>query len=308
MEDDLIDSIIESYATKKYHKPTIYEYNNELTFENGVLKFTKYATFETLTTQIRNLNGIAPTEVNVIDYTEISDVLVDKSYSLKQHFADLKKLVEIKFGINFDTSNVDDMCDMFSFCESIKSLDLSSFNTSNVKTMQGMFRDCSKLNKIIFGIDFNASNVTNMSGMFFNCKSLKSLDLSTFNASRVLDMSSMFYDCKALETLDMSSFTSNLVQNMEYMFGFCECLKSINMVNISYSLEHINAKNMFFMCNALSSVIMDLNNYHSAIEHELHKCRKRSSWNGTRNSIQPPRPTRQMLRRARLSVVASGSE
>lgn len=308
MEDDLVDYIIESYASKKYQKPTIYEYNNELTFENGVLKFTKYATFETLTTQIRHLNGIAPTKVKVIDYTEISDVLVGKPYSLMKHFGDLKELVEIKFGINFDTSKVDDMAYMFQFCSSIESIDLSSFNTSNVKTMRGMFCGCRELERIIFGIDFNASNVTDMSRMFFSCESLKSLDLSTFNASCVLDMTSMFYDCKSLETLDMSSFTSNHVQHMGYMFGFCERLKSINMVNISYSLEHTNvAENMFYMCEVLSSVIMDLNNYHSAIEHQLHQCRRSAWWHGTRNSVRPPRRTRQS-QRARLSVATSGSE
>ena len=279
------------------HKPTIYECNNELTFENGVLKFTKYATFETLTRRIQSLNGISARQVKVIDYTEISDVLVGKPYSLKQHFANLKKLVKIKFGTNFDTSNVDDMCEMFLFCESIESLDLSSFNTSNVKTMEGMFRSCRELKKIVFGVDFNADIVTNMSRMFFNCASLKSLDLSTFNAPCVLDMSYMFYDCHALRTLDMSSFTSNLIQNMEYMFGFCVCLKSINMVNISHSPEHINAESMFYMCSALSSVIMNLNNCHSAIEHELHRCTESHVWHGTRNII-----------RTRLSVIASESD
>ena len=60
---------------------------------------------------------------------------------------------------------------MFLFCESLESIDLSSFNTNNV---------------------------TNMSGMFSVCESLKSIDLSSFNTNNVTDMSCMFLGCKSL--------------------------------------------------------------------------------------------------------------
>ena len=33
---------------------------------------------------------------------------------------------------------------MFAGCDSLKSLDLSSFNTSNVTNIRGMFNECSK--------------------------------------------------------------------------------------------------------------------------------------------------------------------
>ena len=64
------------------------------------------------------------------------------------------------------------MSHMFRGCESLKSIDLSSFNTNNV---------------------------INMSGMFFGCESLKSIDLSSFNTNNVTNMSSMFSGCKYLK-------------------------------------------------------------------------------------------------------------
>ena len=64
------------------------------------------------------------------------------------------------------------MAGMFAYCDSLISLDLSSFNTQNV---------------------------TNMSWMFYNCYSLISLDLSNFHTQNVTYMSDMFYDCYSLK-------------------------------------------------------------------------------------------------------------
>ena len=57
------------------------------------------------------------------------------------------------------------MNSMFSCCESLESINLSSFNTNNV-------------------ID--------MSYMLFGCKSLESIDLSPFNTNNVTNMSYIF--------------------------------------------------------------------------------------------------------------------
>ena len=291
-EDELLDNIIGTYNKVKRRKISKYEYSGELTFENGVLKFTKDATFKTLRTPICKLSGIAPKDIKVIDYTDISDVLVGKSYGLYRHFEKLWRLEEIRFGSHFDTSNVHNMAYMFANCYDLRTLDLSSFDTHNVIDMDHMFYGCCKLKSITFGIDFDASKVRDMSCMFSCCRSLTSLNLSTFNASSVEDMSHMFATCELLETLDMSSFTSNVVEDMCYMFGECESLRSLDMRNLSYKLGETDAKDMFHLCCVLSSVIMDLNNYHSAIEHELHKCRESDWWHGTRHSIRPQRATR----------------
>ena len=61
---------------------------------------------------------------------------------------------------------------MFSYCESLESIDLSSFNTNNVNNMSGMFRYCESLKSIDLS-SFNTNNVTNMSYMFNHCESLK---------------------------------------------------------------------------------------------------------------------------------------
>ena len=47
-------------------------------------------------------------------------------------------LIEIKLS-NFNTSNVIDMVDMFSYCKSLDILDITNFDFKNVKLMKSMF-------------------------------------------------------------------------------------------------------------------------------------------------------------------------
>ena len=63
--------------------------------------------------------------------------------------------------------------------------------------MSYMFYGCNSLSSVDLST-FNTSNVTNMSWMFFGCGSLSSLDLSAFNTSSVIDMRSMFDGCSKL--------------------------------------------------------------------------------------------------------------
>ena len=69
---------------------------------------------------------------------------------------------------------------MFFDCESITSIDLSSFNTSEVVDMAYMFSGCLNLYSINLTL-FNTSRVKGMSNMFSECHNLNSIDLSSFD-------------------------------------------------------------------------------------------------------------------------------
>ena len=56
-------------------------------------------------------------------------------------------------------------------------------NTSNVTSMYGMFSNCNSLTSLDLS-SFDTSNVTDMTDMFYNCGSLTSLDLSGWNISK----------------------------------------------------------------------------------------------------------------------------
>jgi surface protein len=115
---------------------------------------------------------------------------------------------------------------MFSSCEYLTSLDVSSFNTANVTDMNSMFFYCYSL-KTLDVSSFNTANVTDMSNMFSGCKALKTFDLRTFNTSKVEDFSYMFNYSPSLTTIlcnDDWSKNPN-VKKSEYMFRLCNKLK-----------------------------------------------------------------------------------
>jgi surface protein len=80
---------------------------------------------------------------------------------------------------------------MFTHCDSLTSLDVSSFDTSNVLDMERMFDHCAKLQKLDLTA-FDTSRVTDMYRMFADCPNLRYLDLSSFDASKVTDADKMF--------------------------------------------------------------------------------------------------------------------
>ena len=160
-------------------------------------------------------------------------VKADMSYKTNKNSSTViipSSTVEASFkGSN--TSNLTSMCNMFSGCTSLTSLDLSGWNTSKVTDMMGMFYNCRGLTSLDLS-SFDTSNVKIMYGMFYGCSGLTSLDLSKFNTSNVWDMGSLFQNCTNLEFLDLSGWDmSKLNDNIDHaLFVGCTSLKKIRMV------------------------------------------------------------------------------
>ena len=55
---------------------------------------------------------------------------------------------------------------MFEYCETLPSLNLTSFNTANVKTMEMMFYGCKSLKSVRVTKRFVVNKNTNTSNMF----------------------------------------------------------------------------------------------------------------------------------------------
>ena len=98
--------------------------------------------------------------------------------------------------------------------------------------MNGMFSGCNGL--ILLDLStFDTNSVTDMSCMFSRCSSLSSLNLSTFNTSSVTDMSYMFHKCSSLTSLDLSTFDTSSVgpdgtwSGCIDMFSKCSELKKV---------------------------------------------------------------------------------
>lgn len=107
----------------------------------------------------------------------------------------------MEFGATVDTpdlSKVEDMSNMFSYCESFNH-DISNWDVSHVMSMQGMFEGCVIFNQPLESWD--VSQVIDMQKMFAACCSFNQA-LGSWNVSRVVDMEEMFSGC--------TSFNQNL--------------------------------------------------------------------------------------------------
>ena len=138
---------------------------------------------------------------------------------------------------------------MFFQCQSLTTLDVSSFNTSSVTDMNGMFQRCSSLTAIDVS-GFDTQNVTDMGSMFSDMRLLTSLDVSNFNTANVTAMYNMFNNCLALQTIYVGNqWSTDAVTNSNSMFTYCTNLvggagtawSSSNPVDKTYA--HVDAAN-----------------------------------------------------------------
>ena len=161
---------------------------------------------------------------------------------------------------NLNTSNVETMEDMFYYCSSLTSLDVSNFNTANVTSMNSMFSGCSSLTSLDVS-HFNTANVIDMYNMFGGCSSLLSLDVSHFNTVNVTSMANMFYGCSVLTSLNVSNFNTANVTEMSGMFCDCSSLTSIDL-SLFNTTNVKRMGSMFYGC--LSIANLDLHSFDSS--------------------------------------------
>ena len=179
-------------------------------------------------------------------------------YTWFWHFEGLTRIEHLDY---LNTSEVEVMQSMFSFCTSLETLDLSSFNTEKVKNMSEMFDGSTNLRSIKLPQGFIGSSVTNLFSMFKDCTSLTELDLSGSNSENVKDMSEMFYGCRALSKLVLTDFKTGQVSTMESMFLGCSTLETLDVS--SFNTENVTTMvGMFNNCSSLRS--LDLTGFNTA--------------------------------------------
>ena len=191
------------------------------------------------------------TTITHLEYLNTSQVT-----NMQYMFSNCESLESLDLS-TFNTENVTSMSNMFYYCKSLKSLNLSSFNTSKVNFMGSMFSDCESLTALNLS-SFNTENISNYGYMFQYCKSLTTLDLSSFNSKEILNTSFMFTGCFALKTIDLSSFDTSKTTDMALMFSGCSALETI-YASSAFTTDNVtNDSYMFSNCRKLKN--FDLSN------------------------------------------------
>lgn len=104
--------------------------------------------------EIRNYSNNCPLVTTFLS-------LFDRAYNMKT----------LTFAKGMDTSKIKSMTKMFYMCNSLVSLDLSSFNTSNCTSFDNMFYLCGSLVSLDLS-NFDMSNATSFTNMFWFCDKL----------------------------------------------------------------------------------------------------------------------------------------
>ena len=160
------------------------------------------------------------------------------------------------------------MFNMFYFCNSLSSLDLSSFDTSKVNNMYFMFYYCSSLRSLDLS-SFDTYKVSEMSYMLDSLNSLESLNLSNFNSSQVtnvIEMLKTLLNRNKIYILDLTGFNfENIEENLfESFFGNSK-FKFLNIKDIRSNDAFIREINKLsnqlsmFLCLNDASLIPKIN-------------------------------------------------
>jgi hypothetical protein len=175
---------------------------------------------------------------------DVTDLVTEKSApsvaGMFKNNKGLEKIVGIG-SLAHAVNHAEDMREMFSGCESLKAIDLSSWAPKRAKTMESMFEGCSALNSVNFNrIDEDGRLVSGWRGaekmakMFKNCKSLDKLHVSGFETMRSASVS------------DVSDFASGCDHLVE--------VKLPAMTRGTTGRRGISRDDMFYGCSALTSL------------------------------------------------------
>ncbi len=205
-------SDIEEYVTVTYGKECLYNLGMETDWGDGTVDFREYHYYSQPGTYVISSTGFFNSGEYVISVDKLRSDIIDGSDLLRSysHITNNNLILP-------NTSLMNNMECMFSYCDGLTKLDLNNFVTHNVINMGNMFECCENLTELNLN-SFVTHNVTDMGFMFFGCNSIVRLDLSKFDTNKVTDMAMMFFSCNNLEELNLSNFNISNETNITSMF------------------------------------------------------------------------------------------
>lgn len=154
---------------------------------------------------------------HLLDVSHVTVMQSCFSYNTKVKYLDLS---------NWDTSNLNNMSQMFYGASNLVSLNISNWNTSKVTQYTTIFRGCGNLKEIIGIEDIDVSKNTIFSQFFQSCSSLKKLDLTKWDLSSATNCWYMF-NASGFQWLDLTGWEVPNVTDAANMFNNCGSLETL---------------------------------------------------------------------------------
>lgn len=166
---------------------------------------------------------------NSIETIDLTGVNAENVTTMNQMFLRCYKLTDIKGLGDISTPKNKSMRQMFYLCQSIKTIDLSSWDFSQVTDMYDTFYFDESLEELILPADPDMSKVTNMEAIFMNCLKLEELDLSAADKIKPKTVYTMFARCENLKKLDISTLDISDCAYFKDFFHDCNSLEEITI-------------------------------------------------------------------------------
>lgn len=197
------------------------------------------------------------TKIKTAKITDDIDISPTNSFGFSHMFNGCINLISVEGLEHLATQNSTAFHGMFFNCESLQTIDLSSFDTSNSVEFSRMFSRCSSLENIDIS-QFDTSKALYFNEMFAYCRKITELNVSHFNTSKAITFEAMFNGCNSLLALDVTNFDTSNCTNFSQMFTGLSKVDNLNLTNFNT----VKAENMSFMFQNLSAVTtLDLSNF-----------------------------------------------
>ncbi|WP_285141110.1 BspA family leucine-rich repeat surface protein [Lactococcus petauri] len=195
-------------------------------------------------------------KIKTVKIIDDVDTLLTNQYGYAYMFTDCVNLVSVEGLEHLSTQNSTSFNSMFNNCESLQTVDLTSFDTSNSVSFSKMFYGCSSLENVDVS-QFDTSKALYFDNMFAFCRKFTELDVSHFNTSKATTFAAMFYGCSSLLELDITNFDTSNCTNFSQMFVGLK-VNNLNLTNFNTE----KAENMSFMFqNASNITTLDLSSF-----------------------------------------------
>lgn len=195
-------------------------------------------------------------KIKTVKIIDDVDTLLTNQYGYAYMFTDCVNLVSVEGLEHLSTQNSTSFSSMFNNCESLQTVDLTSFDTSNSVSFSKMFYGCSSLENVDVS-QFDTSKALYFDNMFAFCRKITELDVSHFNTSKATTFATMFYGCSSLLELDITNFDTSNCTNFSQMFVGLK-VNNLNLTNFNTE----KAENMSFMFqNASNITTLDLSSF-----------------------------------------------
>lgn len=165
----------------------------------------------------------------------------------------------------FNTSKVKDMSSMFKGSR-LPSIDLRGLDTSNVENMEEMFYGMQKTTSVNLA-NLDVRKVSNMNTLFTYSAALQTLNVSNWKNDLITNMNHMFNGLTSLADINIDGFTTNHVTSMQYMFGGVKSLQSLDLRGFDTS----NVYDIQGMFSGMSSLThLDVSSFNTSRVKSLH--------------------------------------